>query len=89
MRFNFVTTRSVFLQHAHFTSTKKTLKRYPSQLTTEDSNKSRVASMSCIDFLVQFLRYEMKREIDTMPIFLSGYMVQFRLTYAFCLLKEI
>ena len=89
MRFNFVTTRSVFSQHAHFTSTKKTPKRYPSQLTTEDSNKSRATSMSCIDFLIQFLRCEMEREIDTMPIFLSGYTVQFRLTYVFCLFTEI
>ena len=41
-------------------------------ITTEGSDKSRVTSISCVDFLIQFLRSKIEKEIDTIHIFLDG-----------------
>ena len=41
-------------------------------ITTEGSDKSRVTSISCVDFLIQFLRSKIEKEIDTIHIFSDG-----------------
>ena len=47
-------------------------------ITTKGSDKSRVASISCVDFLVQFVRSKIEIDIDTIDIFSDGCAAQFR-----------
>ena len=41
-------------------------------IITEGNDKSRVTSISCVDFLIQFLRSKIEKEIDTIHIFSDG-----------------
>ena len=55
-------------------------------ITTEGSDKSKVASISSVDFLIQFL--QPKIETDTTHIFSDGYAAQFRsIPFSVCLQK--
>ena len=57
-------------------------------ITTEGNDKSRVTSISCVDFLIQFLRSKIEKEIDTIHIFSDGCAAQFRsISFFVCLQK--
>ena len=78
-----VITLSVCFRHVHFTRTKTKPKK------SIKSDKWRATSVSCVDFLIQFLRCEIEGEIDKIDIFSDGCAAQFRSRYVFCLLTEI
>lgn len=78
---------SLFTACAFYKNQDKT-KKVSVAINPEARDKSRVTSLSCAVFLIQFLRSEIEKATDTVYIFLDGCAAQFRSRYVFCLLAD-
>lgn len=79
---------SLFTEYVLYKNQGRT-EKVPVTIPFDGSDISKVTSISCMDFLIQFLWSEKEKEIDMIGIFSDGRMAQLQLRYDFCLLTEL